>query len=103
MTCMWRLESGELCGRPARAVANGHPVCGVHTRSARAAGHRVEPMPGPEVGQVWIDCDPRTHNRRVKVVEVGETHATLAPIDGGRKTRVRLDRFARSNGYRRAE
>lgn len=53
---------------------------------------------GVKIGQVWRDCDPRSDGRRVTVVEVGPTHATVTCA--GRKTRIRLDRFKPgSTGY----
>jgi hypothetical protein len=69
------------------------------------------------VGQVWADNDKRAEGRRVRVVEVGRTHAVVELVDqrgrpargheaqqkaeAGRRTRIRLDRFRpTSTGYR---
>ncbi|MFI6889167.1 DUF6354 family protein [Streptosporangium canum] len=58
--------------------------------------------------QVWADNDSRARGRKVRVVEVDETHATVEQVDGravdrgksGRRTRIRLDRFRpTSTGY----
>lgn len=62
------------------------------------------------VGQVWADNDPRCHGRRVRVVEVTDTHAIVEVhhtshgayrhAKPGRATRIRLDRFRpTSTGY----
>lgn len=55
------------------------------------------------VGQVWTDTDPRVvksgYQRRLRVIEVSETHAVVDT--GARKTKIRLDRFRpTSTGYR---
>jgi len=54
------------------------------------------------VGQVWADNDSRGFNRKIRVVEIGETHAVVEACDYGKKrTRIRLDRFKpTSTGYR---
>ena len=62
-------------------------------------------------GQIWADNDPRAHDRKVKVVEITDTHAIVVlhtprgvgddHAKPGRRTRVRLDRFRpTSTGYR---
>lgn len=58
-----------------------------------------------KVGQVWVDNDSRSKGRRVRVLEVDATHATVqSPSGQGRKTRIRLDRFRpTSTGYRLQE
>jgi hypothetical protein len=56
-----------------------------------------------QVGQIWEECDPRMVGRRIRVVEVGKTHATVVNSTTGtaRKTRIRLDRFKPSStGYK---
>lgn len=55
-----------------------------------------------EPGQVWEDCDWRSAGRKVRVLAVDATHATVqSPTGRGRKTRIRLDRFRpTSTGYR---
>ncbi|MBM0274114.1 DUF6354 family protein [Micromonospora tarensis] len=75
------------------------------------------PTPNVEPGQVWADNDRRSAGRKVRVVEVGATHATVELVDQrgrpargheaqqqaepGRRTRIRLDRFRpTSTGYR---
>jgi len=64
-------------------------------------------MPEVRVGQIWADNDKRSRGRKVRVVEVGETHATVEEVVTGwtgrppRRTRIRLDRFRpTSTGYR---
>lgn len=56
------------------------------------------------VGQVWADNDPRSEGRKVRIIHVDGTHATVGPADPkarGRATRIRLDRFKpTSTGYR---
>ncbi|MFE9736151.1 hypothetical protein ACFYO9_37495 [Streptomyces sp. NPDC005863] len=55
--------------------------------------------PEPADGQIWQDTDPRSSGRKVRIVEIGETHATVH--DGKRQSRIRLDRFRpTSTGYR---
>ena len=66
--------------------------------------------PPPAVGQIWQDNDPRGYGRRIRIVEVGETHAIVElhqprqPVSSARtrrRTRIRLDRFRpTSTGYR---
>lgn len=59
-----------------------------------------------EVGQVWADNDPRGYGRKLRVVEVDQTHATVEAVadQRGRRTRIRLDRFRQTaNGYRLVE
>jgi len=67
--------------------------------------------PQPAVGQVWQDNDPRGYGRKVRIVEIGETHAVVELVAAravghqqakpGRRTRIRLDRFRpTSTGYR---
>ncbi|MGV9278094.1 hypothetical protein [Streptomyces griseosporeus] len=74
------------------------------------------PTPVPAVGQVWQDNDPRGYGRRVRIVAIDDTHATVelvttrqvptltgsrATAKPGRRTRIRLDRFRpTSTGYR---
>lgn len=66
---------------------------------------------GVRVGQIWQDNDKRGYGRRVRVVEVDETHALVElhvprgaghmHAKPGRRTRIRLDRFRpTSTGYR---
>lgn len=72
--------------------------------------------PTPAVGQIWQDNDPRGYGRKVRIVAIDETHATVElatarqvpTLTGsrqtakpGRRTRIRLDRFRpTSTGYR---
>ncbi|KXO99066.1 hypothetical protein AXK58_24235 [Tsukamurella tyrosinosolvens] len=59
---------------------------------------------GVEKGQVWADNDKRMAGRELRVLEVGDTHATVTEINdtSGRTTQIRLDRFKpTSTGYRR--
>jgi hypothetical protein len=67
--------------------------------------------PTPAIGQVWQDNDPRGYGRKVRIVEIGETHAVVEltvprgaghlHAKHGRRTRIRLDRFRpTSTGYR---
>jgi hypothetical protein len=67
-------------------------------------GTNVETQaPKVEVGQVWLDCDRRYPNRRLKIVAIACGAAVVENLDTGRKTRVKLRRFEeRSNGYRLA-
>jgi hypothetical protein len=67
-------------------------------------------------GQIWADNDKRSYGRKVRVVEIDATHATVELVDQrgrpaantpvqraetGRQTRIRLDRFRpTSTGYR---
>ena len=56
-----------------------------------------------EVGQIWIDNDPRhDYKRRLKVLEIIGDKATVQHPDGlGARTKIRLDRFRpTSTGYR---
>lgn len=74
-------------------------------------------MSGVAAGQVWLDCDPRSAGRRIRVVEIDGRYAVVELVDKrgrpalghetqqkaepGRRTRIRLDRFVeRSTGYR---
>lgn len=75
-------------------------------------------------GQVWQDNDKRAYGRKLRVVDVDATHATVELVDPrhwqnrsrsigdddprraqpGRQTRIRLDRFRpTSTGYRLIE
>ena len=64
----------------------------------------------PAIGQIWEDNDPRGYGRKVRIVEIGDTHAVVElhqprpPVSSakpGRRTRIRLDRFRpTSTGYR---
>ncbi|MDH6610259.1 hypothetical protein M2164_005894 [Streptomyces sp. SAI-208] len=67
--------------------------------------------PVPAVGQIWQDNDKRSYGRKVRIVELGDTHALVelhVPRGAGdqharpgRRTRIRLDRFRpTSTGYR---
>lgn len=66
--------------------------------------------PQPAVGQIWQDNDPRSYGRKLRIVEIGDTHALVElhqprlPVSSakpGRRTRIRLDRFRpTSTGYR---
>ncbi|MGI5274718.1 DUF6354 family protein [Nonomuraea sp. CA-218870] len=68
--------------------------------------------PNVRPGQVWMDNDKRSEGRRVRVIEVDDTHATVVGVDirglpdsrnrvAARRTRIRLDRFRpTSTGYR---
>jgi hypothetical protein len=61
--------------------------------------------PTVRVNSVWADNDKRCEGRRVRVVEIDATHATVVPVDirarYARRTRIRLDRFRpTSTGYR---
>lgn len=70
----------------------------------------MKDTPTPAIGQIWQDNDPRGYGRKVRIVEVGDTHAVVelyTPRDGGgvirpgRRTRIRLNRFRpTSTGYR---
>ena len=76
----------------------------------------TEPKPSPtaqpvHVGQIWQDNDKRSVGRKVRIVEVGDTHADAELVtarDGGhreakpgRRSRIRLDRFRpTATGYR---
>lgn len=63
-----------------------------------------------ETGQIWADNDPRAYARKLRVVEIDETHATVElyqprhPVSSakpGRRTRILLRRFRpTSTGYR---
>jgi len=62
-----------------------------------------------EPGQVWADNDPRGYGRKIRVVAIDGTHATVEVVahravssgTAGRQTRIRLDRFRpTSTGYR---
>lgn len=62
-----------------------------------------------ETGQIWADLDPRAEGRRVHIVQVGLTHATVrtvkasasAPKSLGREVSVSLKRFGvGARGYR---
>lgn len=65
--------------------------------------------PAPAIGQIWQDADPRSYSRKVRIVEITETHAVVElhqprlPVSSakpGRRTRIRLDRFKpTSTGY----
>jgi hypothetical protein len=99
-----------MCGKPAKgtvlgvcATRNGL-VCGVHARSATTQYRVVVELLRPQVrvGQVWRDADKRSDGRRLLVVAVDATHATVTSAErAGRRTRIRLDRFRpTSNGYR---
>lgn len=55
----------------------------------------------PKVGQVWADNDKRSAGRKVRIISIDATHATVIDMRGKRDTRIRLDRFRpTSNGYR---
>jgi hypothetical protein len=64
----------------------------------------------PAIGQIWQDNDPRSYGRRLRIVEIDDTHAVVElhqprlPVSSakpGRRTRIRLDRFRpTSTGYR---
>jgi hypothetical protein len=66
--------------------------------------------PHPAIGQIWQDNDPRSYSRKVRIVEITDTHAVVElhqprlPVSSakpGRRTRIRLDRFRpTSTGYR---
>lgn len=67
-----------------------------------------EPQP-VQPGQVWADNDPRANGRRVRIVSVDATHATVEVTAGrwgsaptvGRTSRISLGRFKpTSTGYR---
>jgi hypothetical protein len=55
-----------------------------------------------EVGQLWMDNDPRMGKRQLKVVRVEVEYAFCQVVHGSNKmTRIRLDRFKQnSTGYR---
>ncbi|MHC3450819.1 hypothetical protein [Streptomyces prasinus] len=68
-------------------------------------------LPTPAVDQIWQDNDPRGYGRKVRIVEIGDTHAVVElhqprsvghnAAKPGRRTRIRLDRFRpTSTGYR---
>lgn len=63
-------------------------------------------MSDVRVGQVWRSNDSRDVMRHKRVVEIGETHATMhsctkgGRLVGSKTTRIRLDRFRNtSRGY----
>jgi hypothetical protein len=66
--------------------------------------------PAPAVGQIWQDNDKRGYGRKVRIIEITETHALVELYQprhatrswaNGRRTRIRLDRFRpTSTGYR---
>lgn len=67
--------------------------------------------PAPATGQIWQDNDPRGYGRRVRIIEIDDTHATVElhtpraaghqKAKPGRRTRIRLDRFRpTTTGYR---
>jgi hypothetical protein len=70
----------------------------------------VTDTPAPAIGQIWQDNDPRSYSRKVRIVELTDTHAVVElhqprlPVSSakpGRRTRIRLDRFRpTSTGYR---
>lgn len=69
----------------------------------------TEQTPTPAVDQIWQDNDKRSYGRRVRIVEISDTHAVVEQVVGrdhalaqpGRQTRIRLDRFRPiSTGYR---
>lgn len=87
-----------------------------------SAGHERTPAdtrpdtPDIRAGQVWQDCDPRAHNRQIRIVTIDSDHAVAELITPrqvttlagqaitarpGRRTRIRLDRFQPTKtGYR---
>jgi hypothetical protein len=91
-----------------RLVDDSCPNCAWHDQPAST--------PAPAVDQIWQDNDPRSCGRQVRIVEIGETHATVELVTArqiptlngnrktakpGRRTRIRLDRFRpTSTGYR---
>lgn len=58
---------------------------------------------GVEKDQVWEDADPRSEGRKLRILAVDDTHASVqSPSGKGRIGRIRLDRFRpTSTGYRR--
>lgn len=52
-----------------------------------------------EPGQVWKSTD-RRQCRRVQVVECDGHFATVEPVGGGRRSRVRVDAQGRLSRYR---
>lgn len=69
----------------------------------------TDAAPAPAVGQIWQDNDPRGYGRKVRIAEIGDTHAVVelhtprrpSNAKPGRRTRIRLDRFwPTSTGYR---
>lgn len=50
------------------------------TRRPSSVVRRYEPQPAVLVGQIWADDDPRSRRRRVLVVAVDTTHATVETI-----------------------
>ncbi|MFH8336920.1 hypothetical protein [Streptomyces sp. AM6-12] len=72
--------------------------------------------PAPTVGQIWQDNDKRGYGRKIRIIEIDATHATVELVTGrqvptlhgsretakpGRRTRIRLNRFRpTSTGYR---
>ncbi|KOU17048.1 MULTISPECIES: hypothetical protein [Streptomyces] len=68
-------------------------------------------QPAPAINQIWQDNDKRGYGRRVRIVELNATHATVELVvprgaghngaKPGRRTRIRLDRLRpTSTGYR---
>lgn len=61
-----------------------------------------------QIGDKWQDLYAETVERRTRLFEVKEidaTHATVVNVGGGRKNRIRLDRFRADDprGYRLIE
>lgn len=57
-----------------------------------------------EVGQEYIDNDPRSYGRRVKVIEIGSPYVRVKNVTTGRKSRIFIWNFhsdgkARKTGY----
>lgn len=57
-----------------------------------------------EVGQEYIDNDPRSHGRRVEIIEIGSPYVHVKNVTTGRKSRTFIRSFhsdgkARKTGY----
>ena len=58
-----------------------------------------------KIGQIWLDCDKRMHNRKLRVERIEGGYAFCRPWSEhyggiGRDTRIRLDRFRKgSTGF----
>lgn len=64
--------------------------------------------PEVKVGQVWKDCDYRSHGRRIRIVAIEGDRAVMAVLKGdeetGRRVKIRINRLKPcSTGYRLVE
>lgn len=55
------------------------------------------------VGQIWLDCDKRMQNRKLRVARIEGDYAfcqhwsEFGGVMSGRETRIRLDRFKKTS------